>query len=313
MSRRGLYVVAILLVWGGTLGWQVKRLYFRPAAELLAEAARTIPPGTAYYAVFRDDRQIGWAQTDIDTLPNASGFLLRDRLILKEPLLPGLDPMRFEIEATLGPTFVLQRFKVNAEGIPGIRHIQGEVHGDTVLELSLRGDGPSRSQRIPLSEPIVVAAAWPLRFAAEREVRPGEQFELPVYDPLTGSRRTMKIRVLAEGTRTFPDSVVAEDGMWVTAREDTVRAWQVEHDLSGIKLVSWVDEDGRLLDAYAPGGLHLERTAFEFAYFGKRVPTRVAGLAGEGPIVASAGARESGGAPEADRAEAAPTEKGRER
>ena len=32
----------------------------------------------------------------------------------------------------------------------------------------------------------MVAAAWPLRFAAEREVTPGEQFRLPVYDPLTG-------------------------------------------------------------------------------------------------------------------------------
>ena len=127
MSRRGLYVVAILLVWAGTLGLHVKRLYFRPASELLAEAARTIPPGTAYYAVFREDRQIGWAQTDIDTLPGGSGFLLRDRLILREPLLPGLDPMRFEIEATLGPTFVLERFQVTAEGIPGIRHVRGEV------------------------------------------------------------------------------------------------------------------------------------------------------------------------------------------
>ncbi len=272
MSRRGWYVVAILLVWAGTLGWHVKRLYFRPAAELLAEAARTIPPGTAYYAVFREDRRIGWAQTDVDTLPAASGFLLRDRLILNEPLLPGLEPMRFEIEATLGPTFTLERFQVTAEGVPGIRHVQGEVHGDTILELSIRGDGPSRSQQIPLPEPIVVAAAWPLRFAAESEVRPGERFELPVYDPLTGSHRTMKLTVLAQETRTFPDSVIGENGRWVTAREDTVQAWQVEHDLSGIKLLSWVDEDGRLLEAHAPGGIRLERTAFELAYFGEQVP-----------------------------------------
>ncbi len=272
MSKRGGYVVAILLVWVASMGWHVKRLYFRPAAEVLAEAARTIPPGTAYYAVYRGARQIGWAQMDVDTLPSVSGFTLRDRLILEEPLLPGLDPMRFEVSATLGPTFILQNFQVAAEGVPGIRHVQGEVHGDTILDLELRGDGPSRTQTVRLTAPIVVAAAWPLRFAAEREVKPGAEYELPVYDPLTGSHRMMHLTVLEQRTRTFPDSVTAEDGRWVTAREDTVEAWHVEHDLSGIKLRSWVDEDGRLLEAHAPGDIRLERTAFEYAYFGKNVP-----------------------------------------
>jgi len=267
--------VAILLVWISSMGWHVKRLYFRPAAELLAEAARTIPPGTAYYAVFRGDRQIGWAQTDLDTLPGASGFTLNDRLVLREPLLPGLEAMRFQISATLGPTFVLQNFHVDAEGVPGIRQVQGEVHGDTILDLRLRGDGPSRRQTVRLTDPIVVAAAWPLRFAAEREVKPGAEFELPVYDPLTGSRRTMHLTVLEQRTRTFPDSVTSENGRWVTAREDTVEAWHVEHDLSGIKLRSWVDEDGRLLEAYAPGDIRLQRTAFEYAYFGEKIPERL--------------------------------------
>jgi len=275
MSKRAGYVVAILLVWGTSMGWHVKRLYFRPVAELLAEAARTIPPGTAYYAVFRGERQIGWAQMDVDTLPGASGFTVNDRLVLEEPLLPGLEPMRFQVSATLGPTFTLQNFQVDAEGVPGIRQVQGEVHGDTTLELSLRGDGPSRRQTIRLTDPIVVAAAWPLRFAAEREIKPGAEFELPVYDPLTGSHRTMHLTVLEQRTRTFPDSVTAEDGRWITAREDTVEAWHVEHDLSGIKLRSWVDEDGRLLEAHAPGEIRLERTAFEYAYFGQEVPERM--------------------------------------
>lgn len=277
MSRRGLYVVAILLVWGATMGWHFKRLYLRPPSELLAEAARTIPPGTAYYAVFRGDRRVGWAQTDIDTLPGTSGFLLRDRMILSEPLMPGLDPMRFRIEAVVDPTFNLEHFDVVAEGVPGIRQVRGEVHGDTALDLALRGDGPGRSQHISLDEPIVVAAAWPLRFAAQREVEHGEEFQLPVYDPLTGSRRTMSLRVLAQETRTFPDSVTAEGGKWVTAREDTVQAWHVRHNLSGITLDSWVDEDGRLLETNAPGGIRLERTAFEFAYFGEYVPDRTSG------------------------------------
>lgn len=277
MPRRGLYVIAILAIWGATLGWHVKRLYFRPAAELLAEAARTIPPGTAYYVVKRDGQRIGWAQTDVDTLPGQTGFLLRDRLILGTGLMPGLDPLRVTMEATLGQTFTLRGFRLDAQGLPGIREVRGDVHGDTVLDLAFRGDGPARNQTIALEEPILVAAAWPLRFAAQREVTLGETFELGVYDPLTGTKRPVTLTVLEERVRTFPDSVAAEDGMWISAREDTVRAWRVEHDVSGIKLEAWVDEDGRLLEASIPGSLRLERTAFELAYFGDAVPERLPG------------------------------------
>ena len=275
MTKRGWWAVAILAVWATTMGFHVKRLYFRPVSELLVEAARTIPPGTAYYAVFQGERHIGWAQTDVDTLPSNSGFLLEDRLILRESLVPGMDPMRFTVGATLGPTFTLQSFQLAAEGIPGIRQVQGEVRGDSVLAVTFRGETGSRSEEIPLDSPIVVAAAWPLRFAAAREVEMGEQFRLPVYDPLTGTARPMELTVLEQRQRTFPDSVTAEDGRWVTAREDTVLAWRVEHDVSGVKLEAWVDEDGRLLEAAAVGGIRIVRTAFEFAYFGELVPEQI--------------------------------------
>jgi len=289
MTKRGWLAVAILAVWGATLGFHVKRLYFRPYSDLLAAAARTIPPGTAYYAVFRGDRQIGWAQTDVDTLPSATGFLLRDRLIIREPLAPGLDPIRLESEATLGPTFTLERFTLNAQGIPGIRHVQGEVHGDSTLDVTLRGVGETRRERVALEEPVVVAAAWPLRFAARREVEAGERYRLDIYDPLAGGRRPVEITVLRDAERTFPDSVTAVDGRYVTARRDTVHAWEVEHDVSGLAMRAWVDEDGRILEASLPGGIRLERTAFEFAYFGEHVPDRV-----PGPVPPGAG--DEGGA-----------------
>lgn len=298
MTKRGWLAVAILTVWTTTLGFHVKRLYFRPYSDLLAAAARTIPPGTAYYAVLRGDRQIGWAQTDVDTLPSATGFLLRDRLIIREPLAPGLDAMRLESEATLGPTFTLEKFTLNAQGIPGIRHVQGEVHGDSTLEVTLRGVGETRTERVELDEPIVVAAAWPLRFAARREVEAGQRYRLEVYDPLGGGRRPVEINVLRDAERTFPDSVTTVDGRYVTARRDTVHAWEVEHDVSGLALRAWVDEDGRILEASLPGGIRLERTAFEFAYFGERVPDRIPGLAPPGAAGAATGADGAAGAAE---------------
>jgi len=272
MSKRGWLSVAILAAWAATLGFNAKRLYSRSTADLLAEAARTIPPGTAYYAVFQGDRHIGWAQTDVDTLPEASGFLLKDQLVLREAMVPGMDPMQFTIDATLGPTFTLRSFRLSAEGVPGIRQVRGEVRGDSALDLRVDGPDGLRKRQITLDEPIVVSGAWPLRLAVVPGVEPGSQFEIEVYDPMTGAEQPMRLRVLERRVRSFPDSVTVEDGRWVIAREDSVMAWRVEHEFSGLELEAWVDEDGRLLESSEMGGLRLVRTAFELAYYGEAVP-----------------------------------------
>lgn len=271
MSRRGWLAISVLVVWGGTLGWHAKRLYLRPSLELLAEAARTIPPGAAYYAVFRGESRVGWAQNEVDTLPGASGFLVRDRLILREPFLPAAEPLRMDVEARLGPTLSLRAFELEAVGLPGLERVGGEIHGDTLLELEIGGGQPGR-RTIRLEGAVYLAGVWPLRLAAESGLEPGDRFRLPIFDPASASATTIAFTVLAAERRSYPDSVVAVRGAWVTAREDTVQAWWIEQEIAGIRLRSWIDEDGRLLSAEAPGGIRLERTAFELALFGDSVP-----------------------------------------
>ena len=231
MARRHLLALAVLLVWGGTLGWHVKRLYFKPMATLLAEAARTIPPGVAYYAVFQGDRRIGWAQTDVDTLPSAGGFILRDRLHIREPLASGTDPISMILEARLGPTLSLETFRVAAMGIPGVREVEGEVRGDSILDIRVVGGESSHDTSLPLDAPIVLNSAWPLRVAAQSGLQPGDELRLNMFDPLASATRSVDLTVLARERKTFPDSAIAVDGVWVSAREDTVSAWWIEQEV----------------------------------------------------------------------------------
>jgi hypothetical protein len=284
MAPRRWLALAVLLVWVGTLGWHVKRLYFRPLETLLAEAARTIPPGVAYYAVFQGDRRIGWAQTEIDTLPAASGFTLRDRLTLTQALIPGSDPLSMDVTARLGSTLALQSFSADVTGIPGVSSVEGAVHGDSVVDITVRDGGSSQRSSLPLTEPIVLAAAWPLRMAAQRDLEPGDRLRLNVFDPITAASMPVDLTILAHEQKTFADSVIALNGLWVAVREDTVPAWWVEQEMAGVRLKSWVDEDGRLLIAEAPGGLRLERTAFEIAFFGDSVPNELPGKGRRGPM-----------------------------
>ena len=76
MSGRARLATGIIALWIVALGWQVKRLYFRPITQIVAQAARTLPPGTSYYRVYQGDRQVGWAQSQVDTLPSAGASIL---------------------------------------------------------------------------------------------------------------------------------------------------------------------------------------------------------------------------------------------
>lgn len=268
MTGRAKLAVAILAIWGGTLAWHVKRQYFRPLEVMLAEAAATLPPGTAYYAVWAGEERVGWGQSRVDTLPDRGGFVVEDRL---EGRLPGFGedaPTFVTTRVRLGPTLALESFAVEWLGPLGPLSASGSVEGDSLLRLRVARGGPPDSTRVPLDGPVVPATSLALRLAAERSLEPGDRLRVPVFDPLTLSRRIVRLEVLERATRTFPDSAEMDSaGRWYAARRDTVRAWLVERDVAGLPLRSWIDEDGRLLEADVGGGLRLERTAFELAFY----------------------------------------------
>ena len=50
MTRRG-WALAILAAWILSLGWLIKRTYFRSTGQRLAEAALAVPPGAVFYRI----------------------------------------------------------------------------------------------------------------------------------------------------------------------------------------------------------------------------------------------------------------------
>lgn len=306
MSPRKVAAVALIAVWGGVLLWQARRLYLRPEVARVASAARLIPPGVSYYAVSRSDRRVGWAESRVDTLPGGSGFRLTDRIVIELRALaasaggalpslgsgspsgakgrtgsqpPGASPsgdasatVEIRSEATVGPTLALRSFHASSSGLLGGLSARGDVEGDSLLLLQAadstgRGHGPVDTVRT--RGPIVFENAVPLRVAAEERAGAPDSLHVRMFDPLAMAPRVVTLRILERGTRTFPDSADRDSatGRWVAARLDTVRAWKVAREQGGLSLTSWVDQDGRILETEM-GGLKLERTAFELAYYG---------------------------------------------
>jgi len=64
------------------------------------------------------------------------------------------------------------------------------------------------------------------------------------------------------------DSAALQNGQWVPAHRDTVRAWRIAGAPHGIS--AWVDDAGRVVAANA-GGYSATRTAFELAFKNAKV------------------------------------------
>lgn len=275
MSKRKIVGIGVVVVWIATLGWYAATLYLEPEAEQLAAAARTLPPGVAYYAVYQDDRHTGWAQSRIDTLPSGSGFLVNDRIQVDLSSLGLGGRAEVRTRARLGPALGLEDFSVEAHGLLGGLTAEGGVSGDSVLEFDVRRGGETTSHRLPLDGSVVLGTTLPLRIAAEGASAPGDRYEIGTFDPVRMEVQRRSVEILERDIRSFPDSMERdrENREWRVVGRDTVLAWRIRRDLAGTEVDAWIDEDGRYLELHTGMGLRLERTSFELAYFGSGIPS----------------------------------------
>jgi hypothetical protein len=265
MNRAGLAVL-LLVTWIAALGWQARRVFFPAEARRLALGVRAIPPGVAYYAVYRGERRAGWGQVEVDTLPAASGFRVRDRILLDLPVLGVAGRSERTSVEYLDSNLDLDSLTHLSVVGSDTARVRVVSQGDSIVLLSDASGGQVERIRIPGA--VTTDAGWRLRLAAADQARAGHRYGVEVFDPLAATARSLEIEILETASVAFPDSADTDSisGAWIPVREDTVQAWRVRSGGSEGREV-WIDEDGRLVDGAIFGGLRVERTAFELAFF----------------------------------------------
>jgi hypothetical protein len=266
MNRSGLAVV-VLAAWIAALGWQARRVFFPAEAQRLALGVRAIPPGVAYYAVYRDAQRAGWGQIEIDTLPAASGFRVQSRILLSLPALGVAGRSERTSVEYLDANLDLDSLTHLSVLGDDTARVRAVSRGDSVV-LLFDAFG-SRAEHVPIPGSVTTDAGWRLRLAAAGQTRAGQRYGVVVFDPLAASARPQEIEILEAAPLTFPDSADTDpiSGAWIAVREDTVQAWRVRSGSGDAAREIWIDEDGRLVDGAIFGGLRVERTAFELAFF----------------------------------------------
>jgi transglutaminase-like putative cysteine protease len=286
------WVVAIFAAWALSLGWLVKREFFRTTGERLAEAALAVPPGTAFYRVELAGQQVGFASTTVDTVGTA--LLVADGLLLDLPVLGRLHHTRARSRAVVSRALRLETLDVTFDGDEGRFVARAEVSGDSVLAVTLSSDGQSHTTRTRLTQPIVVPSLVPLRLAFGGGFAPGHKTAIRVFDPFLLSLRDVTVRIAAESTLVVTDSAGFDSTamMWTPAHFDTVRAFRIEQRSEGLTTSHWVDAQGHIVRSTNPVGLSFDRSAWEIAYRNFRTrdtarAARASARLGPGTVVAT--------------------------
>ena len=263
VKRRAL-AVGVILVWLAAIGWLVRRELWRTQADVVAEAAMSLPPSALYFTISVAGGQIGYASTTVDTL----GDTLRvSEVVVLEVPVPG-DVQRTEArtDIALSRALRLRGFTSTVRGDEARFATTGVVEGDSVLVLRIAGAGAPVTRRLPLTRPVTLPQLLPFTVAAGH-LAPGQVHDARLLDPILLDLRDLSLTVSAESTLIVSDSAVFDStaGRFVPVAYDTLRAWELRPDDPGAQRL-WVEDDGLPVLATWAGGLRVERAAFEIVY-----------------------------------------------
>ena len=282
MSRR-VVVFGVVALWLAGVGFFVKREYFKPRAEALAEAAvARIGPSAAYYTLSMSGQPVGYISATTDTL--ADTIKVQSNWVLGMQALGNLQQVGIVSLINLSRAMRLRSFDAQVNSAASKFEIRGQAVGDSTLDMTIDAGGHTQHIRTQLGRSLVMSDLVNMRLALGGRLQPGKSYTLRVFDPITQHDGESQLTVLAESTMTFADSARLDSTTmrWVPARIDTTKAYRISQTYAGSTAESWIDGQGNILTASTPLGITLQRTAFEIAVENWRQAKKEGRIAGIG-------------------------------
>jgi len=272
ISRRAMLGGTIIAAWLVGLGLLIRREYFQPRLERLAEAGHRVAPGVVYYGVMQGERHVGFASSTVDT--SESSITIDDYFVADLPFGGRSRRTSARTNVTLSRALRMRKFNVSVQADGPAIDATGDVSGDSVLVLSIAsGKEKPETQRIALSGPILLPTLIPLAVALGEGPKVGRHYVLPVFDPSTMTPHDVGVDVRAESLFVVDDSAVVDSATqrWRGVDPDTIRSWQVTSQSKGA-FSGWIDDHGRIMQTTQLGFV-LRRMPYEVAFANWRADT----------------------------------------
>lgn len=247
--NRRLTIATILLAWVASTAWLV---FYEAYPEWRHEASggyrtllsRGIMVSDEWMKISFQGRQIGYSHSsvDVDESDPARQYTILNRTLLQLNVMGTRQRIAVTARAAIDAQYALQSFAFILSSAGYVVNVEGERIGPDTFKAAITGAGST--QRLKVTIPADAVLYSPMTEMALKNLAPGRQVTLRIFNPVTLTPQSVVVRALRRET--------------LRHRGEDVSTTVLAATVDGMETLSWVDRAGRLLRQDTPFGWTME-------------------------------------------------------
>jgi len=200
--------------------------------------------------IYQQGRKIGYTHRTFSR--QKQGFGLREEVFMRIQTMGVVQGISLMTEGALNQDMTLAAFDFDLTSNLFNFHARGKVDKER-MSIVTKVAGDERRYDLPLKEPVQLSQGVFAR-ALQRELKPGQELTVSVFDPMTMGSRPVRL------------SFVGEEMFPIMGRRRTLKKYAV--DFMGARQYAWLDPEGEVVREEGILGMALEKTTREEALAG---------------------------------------------
>jgi len=237
---------AVVVLWLVMIGLLIHKMHFKQSAQLFEisdEKVAIQETKRDWMEIYLKDSKVGYSMTQIG--PLGEDYLIWEEVVLNLNLMGQASAMRTNIRCVVDREFRLKHFTFRIDSGVVRFEMSGKTEGRRMIIETGKG-ARKKIHTIQLAGPPVTGSGMTLFFRG-RPLNTGDSFKFLIFDPSTMAQKEIVVTVAGR------ESIVIN--------RIAYRAFRLETEMWGQKLIFWLDEAGEVLKETGFMGLTLIRSS----------------------------------------------------
>ncbi len=218
--------------------------------ELASFSIERVPEKESWMNILQNGRKIGSSHTFISK--TTKGYLLKETLYIRLNTMGLIQDLILKTAGNLNKDFTLSSFAFDISSGRFHFSAQGSVSGN-VLSVKTHNFGSTKEVHTKIKEKLY-ASSGIVNAAYASGMKPGDEFSLHVFDPMSMSTEPVTIKVIGE-------EIILNMGIQKNSMKVAIQ-------YQGATQLAWIGENGEVVREKGLLGLSLEKTTRKDALFG---------------------------------------------
>jgi len=218
--------------------------------ELVPFSIEQVPEKDSWMNILQNGRKIGSSHTFISK--TRKGYLLRETLYIRLNTMGLIQDLILKTAGKLNKDFTLSSFDFDINSGRFHFSAQGSVSGN-VLSVKMNNFGSTKEIHTKIKERLY-ASSGIVNAAYASGMKPGDEFSLHVFDPVSMSSEPVTIKII--GKESILNMGIQKNSM------------KVAMQYQGATQLVWIGENGEVIKEKGLLGFSLEKTTRKDALFG---------------------------------------------